>query len=566
MKITAVDIHNFRGIIDATIALCDYSLLVGQNNAGKSTIIDALRAFYEKDGAKYKPEQDFPFLATADKESWIEVTFSLSEDEWTSLAEAYKHSDHTLRLRKYFQTTTKTHDDKAATGSIFGYRRDGSISNEPFYGAKNVQSGKIGDVVYIPAVSKLDEHTKMSGPSVLRDLLVNVLEDLVDDSPAFNDFNEGFAEFAKKVISEETSDGRSLDKLQDQLDGLLGDWGVSFKLKLTAPSTGEIIKSMLSHHFEEKTHGKTLAADKFGSGFQRQFIYSLIQVGAQFTGKKSLKKSKDFAPSMMLILFEEPEAFLHPPQQETLAKSLSKLAETSNRQVICSTHSPHFVSKNTANIPSIIRVKRINGYSQTCQIDNARWSQVIESNQAINALTAKWPKMARKLAADDWKPEMESVKNFLWLNPDRCCMFFANHVLLVEGTAEQAFINKLIGDSVIPSFPGGLYVLDCLGKYNMHRFMNLLIALGISHSVLHDDDLEADEHKDLNELILASKDKDLTVNIKTLRGNIETVLGIPSTSPHRKPQHLLYMYEQGQIEKSRLAHFLDVLSQSLVKQ
>jgi len=566
MKITQVDIHNFRGIVDARIALCDYSLLVGQNNAGKSTIIDALRAFYEKDGAKYKPEQDFPFLPTADKESWIEMTFTLSDEEWASLAEVYKLSNHTLRLRKYFQTTTKTHDDKAATGSIFGYRKDGSISNEPFYGAKNVQSGKIGDVVYIPAVSRLDEHTKMSGPSVLRDLLVNVLEDLVDDSPAFDQFNKGFADFAEKVISEETSDGRSLDKLQDQLDDLLGDWGVSFKLKLTAPSTSEIIKSMLSHHFEEKTHAKTLAADKFGSGFQRQFIYSLIQVGAQFAGKKSIKKSKDFAPSMMLILFEEPEVFLHPPQQEALAKSLSKLVETSNRQVICSTHSPHFVSKNTANIPSLIRVKRTNGYTQTCQVDNDRWSEVVESNQAINALAAKWPKMARKLAADDWKPEMESVKNFLWLNPDRCCMFFANHVLLVEGTAEQAFINRLIGDCVIPSFPGGLYVLDCLGKYNIHRFMNLLIALGISHSVLHDDDLEADEHKDLNELILASRDGALTVNVKTLRGNIETVLGIPSTSPHRKPQHLLYMYEHGQINKSCLSKFLDVLGQSLVKQ
>ena len=38
---------------------------------------------------------------------------------------------------------------------------------------------------------------------------------------------------------------------------------------------------------------------------------------------------------------------------------------------------------------------------------------------------------------------MEAVKHFLWLNPDRSSIFFANHVLLVEGPTEVALINKL---------------------------------------------------------------------------------------------------------------------------
>ena len=78
MKVQRVTIHNFRGILDATMFISEYSLLVGANNAGKSTIIDALRAFYENDGFKFKSEQDFPFVVSGDKESWVEVVFKLS--------------------------------------------------------------------------------------------------------------------------------------------------------------------------------------------------------------------------------------------------------------------------------------------------------------------------------------------------------------------------------------------------------------------------------------------------------------------------------------------------------
>jgi len=54
MKLVHVCIHNFRGIHDAAINLHDYNLLVGPNNAGKSTVIAAILVFYEKDGFKFQ--------------------------------------------------------------------------------------------------------------------------------------------------------------------------------------------------------------------------------------------------------------------------------------------------------------------------------------------------------------------------------------------------------------------------------------------------------------------------------------------------------------------------------
>jgi predicted ATP-dependent endonuclease of OLD family len=50
MKIRETRIHNFRSLGDLTLALEDYSLLVGQNNTGKTSVLMALRCLYEEGG------------------------------------------------------------------------------------------------------------------------------------------------------------------------------------------------------------------------------------------------------------------------------------------------------------------------------------------------------------------------------------------------------------------------------------------------------------------------------------------------------------------------------------
>ena len=85
MKISKVIIHNFRSIIDSEFDLENYSLLVGENNAGKTTVISALRAFYEDAGMKFSEANDFPKIATNDKESWIELHFKTTPEEQETL-------------------------------------------------------------------------------------------------------------------------------------------------------------------------------------------------------------------------------------------------------------------------------------------------------------------------------------------------------------------------------------------------------------------------------------------------------------------------------------------------
>ncbi len=554
MKLIRVEIHNFRGVLDADFSLLDYTLLVGPNNSGKSTVIDALRVFYEK-GIKYKPAHDAPKVGSTEKESWIELTFSLSESEDESLADEYRNSERTLGLRKYLVSVDKTW----SAGMIYARMPQGDLCDSAFYGAKNVQSGKIGELIFIPAVSKVDDHTKMTGPSALRDLVSGIMSNVVEGSEAYETLTASVQTFAGGVKQMSTEDEHSLAGFETDLNELLEPWHTTFSLTLGTPSAADIVKSMVDWTVTEEQCGSPQDIDYFGSGFQRHFIYSLIRLGAKYMPAKVSKKSKDFTPQLNLILFEEPEAFLHPPQQEELARSLVTMTEAEAWQVVCSTHSSHFVSRNMDRIPSVVRLRRSQGVVSAHQVDSATWDKIVDANQVVNAIAGEYPKLKKHLTEDDTQAEMEAVRYSLWLNPDRASMFFANHVLLVEGPSETALLYRLLDDGLI-ELPAGVCVMDCLGKLNIHRFMNLLGATAVSHSVLHDDDHGANWHADVNRLIANSANA-YTVGVAVVPGSLEEYLELPPAgSPHRKPQHVMYCYSQGQIQKAKLQEFCDLTS------
>ena len=102
MKITRLKIHNFRSILDQEIIVQKFSLFIGANNAGKSTIMNALRLFY---GDLNWTTDDFPKVGAKDEDVWIEVEFILDEIEWENLADNYKNDDNKkLILRRYFKS------------------------------------------------------------------------------------------------------------------------------------------------------------------------------------------------------------------------------------------------------------------------------------------------------------------------------------------------------------------------------------------------------------------------------------------------------------------------------
>lgn len=554
MQIKTVTIHNFRSIADCSVRLDDYSLMIGANNAGKTNVMDALRIFYEKQ-LKYDATRDKPRFETTDEECWIDVEFALTNEEWNSLKEKYQRPNNRLKVRKFLATNEKTGSRKKI--GIFAYTKDG-ISDKLFYGAKNVQQGKLGDLIYIPAVSKLDEHTKLSGPSALRELLNDILKGLVSTSSAYSTLTKQFQKFAREIKSESTEDERSLAGLENEISKGMEEWGASFELEINSVSEADLVKNLIGYKILDQGLGDKLEAAQFGQGFQRHLIFLLISTAAKYKPASPEAKKIDFQPDMTLLLFEEPEAFLHPSQQNLLCRSLRDIGASEGHQIFVSSHSPNFVSQQTDNICSIVHISKDDHESCIGQISQDELKKIFEDNQEINMIVGG-------VTEEDKTLDMEAVKYFLWLDPSRCGLFFSNKVLLVEGPTEKVLINYLIDNGKITPSRGGVFVLDCMGKYNIHRFMNLLGALGLNHSVLYDYDQGRGCHEDIKKLIDESKNSN-TIAIDSFEKDIEDFLGVsPPGNGYRKPQHLMLKVTREDIDQEKLTDLISKVEALIVR-
>jgi len=270
MQIKTVNIRNFRSIESASFTPELYALLVGANNAGKSAVIECLLAFYEKDGRKFQAKRDLPFWAKSrDKlDSWIDLEFSLTDEEQERLPEHYQRDDQRFKVRRWFQTTEKDAKRKSLNGVIAAYLPDGKLNNEPAFGAANVQKGKFGEVIYIPAVSTVDEHTKVSGPSALRDLLNDVLKGVVTASDSYSEFSGAFENFRQSIKDDKSTDGRSLKGLESQINQRIESWGAHFSLPTPRRSSRTTFPTPSSTRTTATSRTRTsLAADSSASSF-----------------------------------------------------------------------------------------------------------------------------------------------------------------------------------------------------------------------------------------------------------------------------------------------------------
>ncbi len=541
MQINKVSIHNFRSIKDGTFVLKDYSLLIGANNAGKSNIIDAIRVFYEHDKMKYNESSDLCWAKT-DDEVWIEIEYILTDEEYNDLKEEYRLPNNSLKIRKYIKTTEKGADGKAKSG-YYAYNSEGKICDNLFYGEKNVGSGKLGNIIYIPAQSTVEEQTKLTGPSPLRELISNVLERVIAGNAAYDKLKADISSFSEAIKAAKTPEEQSLMRLESEISDCLKDWGTKFKFDFKTLDPSSIVKNLVSYTISETVDNMNPA--QMGSGFQRHLVFSLIDVAARFPVPKKPKKEHDFTPNMTFLLFEEPEAFLHPGQQLVLCRNLKSLASKEMNQVLVSSHSPHFVSQNTDYISSIIKLTKTDKITNIGQI----------SQESLNNIFAKNLELPDGVK-DDRSPEdkqvdMESIKYFLWLDPERCGCFFAKYVLLVEGPTEKGLFNYIIDKERLNIPDGGVFIFDSMGKWNMAKFMRLFELLHITHSVIFDDDNNKPDQKPWNDYINNNRNN-YTKNIKTFSGDLEAYLGVQKPNDSRKkPQHILYNWISGNISEER---------------
>lgn len=559
MKLRNIQIHNFRSVLDADIEAHDYMLLVGANNAGKSTILNALRAFY--DDAKWTAD-DFPKAGVADNESWVQLKFRLDDDEWAGLADEYKEGvpDQSLTIRRYFKSDEKGRVQKDQS-NIFGFV-NGQLSADLFYGAKNVGTAKVGQVLYVPALTTPAEQTKMSGPSPLRNMLNFLLKKVVSKSDAYKEITAAF----EKLNLEARKDDGFLSEISKPLNTAISNWSIKIDLSVNSVAPEDISKSLVKFAFVDSSLGDVgFDLERYGHGFQRSVIYELIRLAPTFKDDKKADK-KEFNPSFNLVLFEEPEAFLHPSQQESMAYHLRRLGAEEGQQVIITTHSPTFTGKAAEQIGQLVRVQRSNGVTQTFQPKGTKIKEVFDQGgellAALQAFVADpavqddRKKNAKKMIADppqgDIATQEEQFRFQLWLDGERSSLFFADKVLLVEGATERGLFNYLLANDWHDLSAQHICLVDVLGKYNFHRYMGLLEAYGIPHGVMLDDDNGKEHQGAVNDLVEASANGHTLAAPVTFADCLETFLGLPIPAKDKKPIEILKAATSGQIAADKL--------------
>src|SRR5262249_9664536 len=222
------------------------------------------------------------------------------------------------------------------------------------------------------------------------------------------------------------------------------------------------------------------------------------------------------------------------------------------RQVLIATHSPLFVSYNTDDIVDLIKVCKPRTETQINQINDEEIARIFAENQEL---------IREALGQEDEAGEkdllLEGLRHFLWLNPERCSLFFSELVLIVEGLTEQVLITYLIKTNQLQVPPSGIFVLDASGKYEIPRFMNLLHAFKINHAVVHDRD-STQKHEELNNLIQDVRNEN-TIGVEVLEKNLEDVLGLTLPSDRdrwKKASALLLSVQTGKVDAGKLSKFI----------
>lgn len=98
-----------------------------------------------------------------------------------------------------------------------------------------------------------------------------------------------------------------------------------------------------------------------------------------------------------------------------------------------------------------------------------------------------------------------------------------------------------------------------MGKYNIHRYMNLFGELGIYHSVIFDKDQNQGIHELINGFI-DNKKNTFTKGVYSFEKDIEDFVGITKArSPHLKPLNIMWNYRNNKIDDSKIVELKKII-------
>lgn len=447
MRLAGLLIKNFKRIGDheCAIRIDEIVVLIGQNNAGKSTVLDAYEAFastgkalddsHFNNGDTTKPIEITGVFdqLTPDDEATIGKNWTLVDTDFGNCVKVrwtWKKPNEKGQKQSFNPATCKFEDGGVGGwDSLFQSRIPQPVRIRPTDSIEQTQTKIVG---------MLKEHvkTRLKADSSSTAQVVAQIEILAQ--MLFEESKSVFDDVAAKITSNVSQifPGTTIElvpRSKDAIDEKVVGAESYLKIGTTGGSTTPLLLQ--------------------GTGIQRALLWSALSVMSDSTGSK--KKAGDSSGPSRILLIDEPEAFLHPPTIRGAREALYSFALSNpDWQVIATTHSPIFIDLSKDHT-TIVRVDASSSEQRYVSTD--------------------------KFSFDE--PERKRLQMVRQCHPVVNEFFFYDNIVLVEGPTEQIAVKHVADKNSID-----IHVIDCLGKANIPLFAAILNQFKVPYLVIHDSD------------------------------------------------------------------------------
>lgn len=457
MYISKIHIKGFKAFEDKEIKFSEgMNVIIGHNNGGKSTIIDAMRLAMDENKMKRLSAWDFyqgAKLEDLKKEPpFVEINVYIKESEkedadsedaslFTAYAVEIEPKLESCISYKCFlpesenENYRKDVSDAKSQVEVFHiiekkYIRKYSYN---FIGGESKLNSKVDsadlhkiDFQYVGALRDVEQSMYNGKDDLLKDVLGYFLDfDITSDKKLDKDQIKEEKDKREKKFSKDTKDVIAtllarIDKGKDSITEYANNTGALLndsKLKFDGEISESQMLQILQLLVESDGLGYSLPVSKNGLGYNNLIYISLLlskmqsSTSMEYMGEANVK-------TFPILALEEPEAHLHPELQYQFLEFLrNNLKEGHVRQIFITTHSSSLAAK--------VKLDEF-----TCLLKDSK-----------GIITPYYP---RDILAND-----KTSKNYLqrYLDATRADMLFAGGIIFVEGLAEQilfpAFAKRL---------------------------------------------------------------------------------------------------------------------------
>lgn len=478
-KVKRLIIRNFRciGSEPVEIDLDDIVVLVGPNNAGKSTILRAYEVVMSHGSTEGKLKiEDYPREkcepdCVPEIELQTYVFDNLPAKQWLHTEEST--GQNYIRERWRWEEVGK--DAKRQ-----GRRADAEDWDEGVpWGAPNIAKSRRPIPHHVDAFDRPEDQGAKITSLLSEILLEKATQKAGEEASAIEKLTSEIRVLQKKIVEDSADEIKGLEQ---SLSDYMGEIFIGFKVELDA-RTEEISEKSLNI-FNTKPilrmgpeDGHLSPLEKQGSGARRTLLWSALKIATERDSgspKKAAKPKAAKAPGANagedetvykrphVLLLDEPEICLHPSAVRDACRVLYDLAEDGTGwQVMVTTHSPAFIDISRDNT-TIVRVERT-------------------ETGAITGTTVFRPD--RVALSED---EKETLKFLNQWDPYVAEFFFGGRTVLVEGDTEYSAFREIV-ESDRKQYRD-VHIVRARGKYIIPILAKIMNHFGGSYAVLHDTD------------------------------------------------------------------------------